>query len=77
MPSSYGPRGCAKGRTTSDAFNSFVHLRTGGFGWAEVVPDNSDPTEVWLTHRDGSGVCYTEADGHSQVRQRQAASTVG
>jgi methyltransferase of ATP-grasp peptide maturase system len=56
-------------RTTSDAFNSFVALRAGGFGWAEVVPDNGDPAETWLTHRDGSWVCHTDADGRMQVRQ--------
>jgi methyltransferase of ATP-grasp peptide maturase system len=57
-------------RTTSNAFESFLALRTGGFGWAESMPDNGDPAEVWLTRRDGSWVCHTEAaDGRMQVRQ--------
>lgn len=49
-------------RFDNDAFDCFAALRTGGFGWAEFVPDNGDPAEVWLTHRDGSWVCHSGAD---------------
>jgi methyltransferase of ATP-grasp peptide maturase system len=56
-------------RVTEDAFDAFAALRTGGFGWTEFNPDNGDPAEVWLTHRDGSWVCHTEEGGRMQVRQ--------
>jgi methyltransferase of ATP-grasp peptide maturase system len=52
-----------------DPFDEFAALRTAGFGWTEFVPGNGDPAEVWLTHRDGSWVCHSGADGRMQVRQ--------